>query len=353
MLITVQFPLADSRGFLERETYALEAPAWLTPLPGVDFVRSFGMVRRRPRGGLSGWLGEGVVCEANRALRFRLLQRYVIADDFKVLFRIAYKRFYFDGLAVGKFEVGIAAREDSDRPLTAKQTEGLLYYVLRRPVAVPDPTGGEHLCELWQAGEALAELYRISTTETAVLEEPGVPQKWWVTAGEPVALLTHNVYEEEMQIPFLGRFVPLSAFQAGNLSYHRVPLDGRQIGLWVIGEEWQSNWLRELRIFLLRLHAEREVFRRILRHLAVGRIDVQPRSEASKSLQYYLNEATRHISRLQDHSDDRAAADTAELARSAEDFINPGERDALLQALEAIDVRKNIFRKVAGFVGQQ
>ena len=352
MLFTVQFPLADSRGFLERETYALDAPAWLTPLPGVDFVRSFGMVRRRPRGGLSGWLGEGVICEAERALRFRLLQPYAVTDEEKVLFKVVFRRFYFDGLAVGKFEVGIAAWDHSDGALTAAQSEGLFNHLLRCPVAIPDPTGEEHRCELWQAGERLADLYRISTTETAVLEDPGVPQRWWVTAGEPVALLTHNAYDEELQIPFRGRFIPLGQFQAGNLSYHWVPLNGRQIGLWVIGEEWQSDWLRELRIFLLRLHAEREVFRLVLRQLATGRIDVQPRSEASNALQYYLNEATRHIRRLQNHADERAATDTAELARSAEDFINPGERDALLQALQAIDVRKNILRKVSNFVSK-
>ena len=353
MLFTVQFPLADSRGFLERETYTVEAPSWLTPLPGVDFVRSFGMVRRRPRGGLSGWLGEGVVCEADRALRFRLLQPYVITDERKVLFKVVYRRFYFDGMAVGKFEVGIAGWDRSGRPLTEEESEGLLYHLLRRPVAVPDPTGEEQRCELWQAGQALADLYRVSTTQTAVLGDGGVPQRWWVAAGEPVALLTHDVEEEAVAVPFWGRSVPLPDFQAGHLAYHRVPLDGRQIGLWVIGEEWTSNWLRELRIFLLRLHAEREVLRLVLRHLAAGRIEVTPRSGASNFLQYYLNEATRHIGRLREHSDERAAVDTAELARSAGEFVHPGERDALFQALRAIDVRKNIMRKVADFVGEE
>ena len=37
-----------------------------------------------------------------------------------------------------------------------------------------------------------------------------------------------------------------------------------------------------------------------------------------------------------------------ELARRAEDSIMPGERDSILKALQQIQVRKNILRKVEG-----
>ena len=107
MLITIQFPFADSRKFITRDTQKLAKPSWLIPVPDRDFIRSFGVIRRRPRGGLTGWLGESYVCEANHAIRFQGLEPFKDDSGNLIKFRVAFKRFYFDGLAVGKFEVGI------------------------------------------------------------------------------------------------------------------------------------------------------------------------------------------------------------------------------------------------------
>jgi len=82
------------------------------------------------------------------------------------------------------------------------------------------------------------------------------------------------------------------------------------------------------------------------------KLEVQPRSSASNTLQRYLNEATRRISRLGDQSVGLADLEVAELARISEDVINPGERDALLDSLRNIDVRRNIFNKVKDYVNQ-
>ena len=58
------------------------------------------------------------------------------------------------------------------------------------------------------------------------------------------------------------------------------------------------------------------------------------------------------IKRLNEHADKRVEADAGELARKAEDYFAPGERDALFNALRVIDIKKNIFHKVEDFVVQ-
>jgi hypothetical protein len=134
-----------------------------------------------------------------------------------------------------------------------------------------------------------------------------------------------------------------------------IPIEGKNLRIWMFEESGFRDWRsqrRELRIFLLRLHAEQECLRQVLRNIATGRLIVAPRSAQSDRLQYYFNVATRRIKRLAEHSK-HDEPEVGELAREAEDYINPGERDALFQALDGMDIRKNINDKVKDFVTQQ
>src|SRR4051794_21777429 len=71
MLFTVQFPIADARTFVPRSPRRVERPDFTNPLEvETDFVRHFGPVRRRIRGGHVFWHDELFFCEANRAFGF-------------------------------------------------------------------------------------------------------------------------------------------------------------------------------------------------------------------------------------------------------------------------------------------
>src|SRR5664279_1653214 len=108
MLILVQFPVVDARRFLAAPTGLLDRPTWPTALPfpdkprkraespasagaftppaaksgdattsmpthpplekaeeriEYDFIRSFGVVRRRKLGPITGWSGESLFCD--------------------------------------------------------------------------------------------------------------------------------------------------------------------------------------------------------------------------------------------------------------------------------------------------
>ncbi len=183
--------------------------------------------------------------------------------------------------------------------------------------------------------------------------------------------------EDHIEVPFWGKTVPLKTEMNLTLSHHIIKHHEIRVRMWRIREDpistttkrrffWtrkkaiddhqevtkkiklSTKKARELRIFLLRLHAERECLKRILTNIASKNITVSPRSKASDTLQNYLNSATRTIFRMQP----QAESEIGEIAREAEDFIAPGERDAIMSALQNFDIRKNVYNKVEHFVNQ-
>src|SRR3954453_11510330 len=132
MLIALQFPLADARCFLDTETHRLKTPAWPIPELYREFVRGFGGVSKRVRGGLEEWQGEGVYCDAARAIRFQIAPGKPPegARTLSGTSRVAFRRFLYDGNSVGRFEAGIAERSRAGN----QSSEGSDYTELLRAV---------------------------------------------------------------------------------------------------------------------------------------------------------------------------------------------------------------------------
>ena len=81
-------------------------------------------------------------------------------------------------------------------------------------------------------------------------------------------------------------------------------------------------------------------------------IDVQPMTQQSDNLQYYLNEATRRIGILNTKSSKQFEDEICEIARESMNIINPGQKDALVNVLKSINIRKNILRKVEDYINK-
>lgn len=500
MLLTIQFPFADSRAFLNEKVNLLGRPTWPSAAPDTDFVRSFGSIRKRRLGGVEGWVGENVSCEARRALRFPKIGNYRDSQGLNVPLRLAFRRLYYDGLGVGKFEVGIASEDELS--LSREQTHGLIDHCLNLPVMVPalsDKAISPHLAikrvdtVLGRAGKPLARFYAGSTISHPL---PAKREDWWVLSGTPLLFLVHQPLEV-IRIPFLEfqiptnlrqvldlelqavqdrimqsgtikfvfqcsdsakdmllregldfkdgtrhlkrsieRFLvyPLSNLMAEgqiglgdlvhvdldgikhelvfsiwsegallkenpeekrkqdaqatkqalkaetisggvglaippgprlyswdryldcDLSYCEVPYSGKSLRMWVMGLSpciYSFRNARSLRICLLRLHAEHESMRLILQNVFTNKVDITPRTSESDTLQRYLNEATKRVSRLSSKVDRLSEGYLSELARESEDMVNPGEREALLMTLRNLDIRRNVFHKVQRYMNAQ
>jgi hypothetical protein len=101
----------------------------------------------------------------------------------------------------------------------------------------------------------------------------------------------------------------------------------------------------------MRLQAEHESLRLVLQNIALKKVKPTKGTEASRALQHYLNEATRKILGLDAEANHLIKApDFADLARESQAFINPGDRDSLLESLKNLDMRLTIFQKVKDYV---
>ena len=102
MFLQLQFPIVDSRLFVTEKSYRLQAPAF--PLASLgEFLRLHGAIRFRQGGGVEEWSGEEVFSQANRALRFPTA---ISGSLIRSLFKCVFRRFYSDGEAVARIEVG-------------------------------------------------------------------------------------------------------------------------------------------------------------------------------------------------------------------------------------------------------
>lgn len=356
MFVTLQFPVVDARAFVDEETGRLARPVWPAPLADFDFVRSFGMIRTRWSGGLSGWIGENEVCDARKALRFEHvtpLSAPGLGHPLPV--KIAFRRFYCDGLAVAKYEVGIVVHYPTSQGQQLSFPRELFNHLLETPVVIPNPHGQPRQCPLWQAGRSLANLYAASSSRTAVdVSESTI--KELVQPGGPM-LFVEYLASQRAKVPFWGKNATLPQYPEAVLSYHVFPLHGLNLRLWMFNQSTlPKEEARKLRIALLRLHAEKECLRRVLAHLGSGHIQPRPHGRAADDLQQYLNNATRRILRLGNQTTLEAATlpgdSMVEQAIELEEVINPGERGSILAALERLDVRPNIYHKIEQHLSQ-
>jgi hypothetical protein len=356
MYLLLQFPLADSRIFLPHtQTRQLPVPEWPSPTPDVEFVRFFGGVKIRKRGGLEVLGGEDTICEAKRALRFAQSPIYDDGDsDLKVQFR-TYRRFYFDGYVVGKFEVSLANlkpyRVDSFN-LSKKQTREIVNYFLGLNVHVRDAQNPADMkmVNLAHIGSHLAQLYAAASSS---LESPQAVEPWWVRPGTPLLFLEYNKLRENLQLPYWIKPMTLPEDYGLQLAYCLVPYQGQNIRMWILGLNSGAvdlNKARSLRLCLLRLHAEHECLRLILNNIKRKRIVVTPRTELSDILQRYLQNATKAIRRLESKSTNSFDMEIVEIARQSINSMTPGDHEEILRTLEQFDIRKNLLRNLQEYI---
>ena len=265
--------------------------------------------------------------------------------------RIAFRRLYFDGLAVGKFELGLSTRTRRDLFLSKSVVRTLVDGYLNLAVRLRESGKSYKQCLLGYSPEYLARLYYYATTASS--EEVTQSKVQMVRPGIPLLFL--DCQNREAFPPYWSRQLTIEGY-AFNLYNCLVPFHGKNFRLWLINNP--SSYrddieaARRLRIYLLRLNAEHESLRLVLRSILAGNIEVKPGTELSDKLQNYFNEATRRIGILDQKSSSQTEDGICEIARASINTISPGQRDALVDVLARINIRKNIFRKVEDYINK-
>jgi hypothetical protein len=353
LLVAVQFPFAEARPFLPTPSHRLERPVWPIPEPGKDFVRKFGPVIRRERGGVENWPGEGIYCRATRAVRFDgsidafLKSHRWLGGEFGCAFR----RFLYDGLAVARVEIGLGQRElrAGPSPKRADQWLVILRDVIDLAVRIPSATDRGEKCRLIDAPEPLATAYLQSTTQIFTRQrKPTEP--WWFSPGLPLVLVAYREMQGG-QLPPTARPVDLGFEADVRLHYLRPSFSGKDVGVWLLGAgpTADPDVLRRLRLHLFRLHAERDCLKQIFRLITVGKLKVEVETDGTGRLQQYFVEAFAVLNKQQRFG--LPQSDMLKATQEFEDVVDPGERETLLTYLERI--RGNVLRAVEKYTLQR
>lgn len=356
MFIGIQFPLADIRAFLSTEANRLKYPTWPLPEPDREFIRSSGIVKRRPRGGLVSWPGEEIYCSAKRALHFQPLLKYqpVGALGNSVSLICAFRRFLFNGEAVSRVELGFEAvvgeNSESPFPLSSQECLSLIEGCLSIKVNVQSVAGLPITCDLLDCSQHLAKHYLQSTTRL-LGGKLTQTEDWWISSGIPLLLIQYRAGEIS-ELPKYARLVEVrKGFpDSPTLHYCRVERAGIRLGVWFVGKFLNDlDLARRVRLHIFRFHAERECLKQVLRLIIRGKLQPGVRTDSSNNLQQYLLGCGKLFSKKPRFG--LSHSEILEEIQRFEDIINPGERGTLLAQLSSIAVRKNIYDNVEHVVG--
>jgi hypothetical protein len=353
MFIILQFPFTDARPFIPTVTHRLPYPVWeATPQEDKDFVRSFGEVKRRVRGGSREWASEGFYCRAKNALHFddsfSKLQT-IVGTPTPFRKHCAFRRFLADGCAVARMETGIKFRSGGKAlRYTGDQTLSLIRSLLSQRVTV-SLNEDQQPQELFSAQHNISKLYLKSSTSRLNSQEP--PQNWWFSPGTPLLVLEYIHGVDVKELPKYVRPVQAEILTDSriNLSYTRVRFGDKEVGTWLLGitpPETDIVTLRNLRLNLLRFHAETESIRQILRLIASEKLTVTRGTTASDKLQKHLHKSIQLLSR--EYREGLPQSKILDIAQQQfDEIISAGQRDSLLEQISSI--RRNYFLSVKTF----
>lgn len=366
MFLTLQFPATDARAFSQTETGKLSQPVWSSPDINREFVRSFGNLKKRNRGGAVEWLNEDKFCSATNALKFLTDFSRTIRVDEKVLLKrkCVFRRFLADtrfeneniiyrteiGLELGwksiKKKKNVADGSGGNEirlDLSEENFLKLIGVILNQKIRINTEPDVE--CELYDAGKYLAELILRASTEYA---ETAHIQKWWLCPGKPLIVLEYDPYSEFIEFPAYAKIIKSDTLPGIELRYFELEIKNVIFGIWLVGGdllEYDFSQYRQLRLNLLRFHAELQAIKRIFRLIVTEKIEIDVEADATERLQDYLNRSIKLLEKQSAYG--LPQTPILEVVQASQDLIAGGEREQLLARLE--NIRGNILKKIQKF----
>ena len=304
MLVVFQFPIADVRAFTRHRSDRIPLPDWPNPEANLrpQFVRGFGRVVRRGQPPDPAWADEIAHALAHRGLRLPgLTPSKSLPNDggiagAQVRIACAFRRVWSDGDAVARVEVGFRVELRPRLRLGPQQLLGILVGLANLPANVGQAPAKSVDEPLIRQGPHLAARYARATTQhgAAISESKGMPL---VEAGQPLIIIEHEKWrshDEDWIPPGRAHSIPIGT-QTARLTYAPLREPWGSVSCWYLWSE--SGVSRNLRICLLRLHAEQQVLDLVLKHLRRGTLEFRPHTDEGDYLQEYINRATRLVQR--------------------------------------------------------
>ncbi len=355
MLLILQFPIADSRLFCKEKCNRLSRPSWPEPVVGSDFVRSIGGVHHRPLGGIGGeyWESEKSYCDAKGLVKFQNTIYYPGTNE-SIGVDIVFRRLYFDGRAAAKIEIGFKISRILREVNLDIYCKTVLNTMITVPPAQDAKVGIIQPSKLILAGTMIARGYCLSTTKHSAVSTPKFP--WGVNAGQPLVIAETSSADTKLMH---GSFdlANLSIDSASFKLYHATKvISGITYRLWIlnrIGAGRGRKDVRNLRLWLSRIHAEKETIHTLFRSIADGRLDIPVRGEVSDLFQRYLVDAIKKLNHYGNNLHRHHGNEIESEALRLETIAHPGYIKSIITAFEAADIRPSVKKKILEFVHKQ
>lgn len=300
MFVVVHLPFADLRPFLaDGAARRLARPTWPIPVVDHEFVRHFGPVRQRLKGGIEPWAGEQYFCDSSTSLTFTRSPR---ASNVRL--EPLFRRLMTDGL-VCRVDAAFKARRHEIPETAARAAAGLRVMV-----------GGRGPVSLIGAGAALAQHYRMSSAAQASAESSdGFPA---VRHGAPLLYVERKVFSS-------GRRIDLSQ------RWRYYGKTRTALALLDYDESADQDIVRRTRLHIVRLHCEFEIFTIVLRGCLTGLL----KAHSSEALRSYLHRTAKVLLKREYHG--LPQAELVRYAANGRSALNSGELSSLGLALASVN----------------
>ncbi|HYF30430.1 MAG TPA: hypothetical protein VD993_04875 [Chitinophagaceae bacterium] len=351
MHVVLQFPIVDFRSLLEDNKARLKHPSWPRPdMKRKPFLRKFGRVNQRNAGGSDDWSAEEYYCNARLSIRYSDLHKhgFPVTENMHSSITYCYRRFYSDGYFMNKAELGFIDNVEAVLNRSVDKQPLSLAAVLKYYVNLPVEVAGKKL-KIYKAGEQLAQDFCDSTTVFKLIQKD---QHQYVVDGELcITLIYHS--NENVQIP--TQAVLIKEHKVGDefirVYGYKLHNDGYYMKAWIIEiprpekqlSRAMSGLLRNLRINLMRIHAEKETIRILLNGIKSEKVKLTEGSKQADLVDSYLEDTSKKLFKKKRANIEQA--DMLDFALQSEDVAQPGSFSSLetsIHYFKDLYTRKNV-----------
>ncbi len=284
MLLSFQFPFLDIRSFINNPTYRLECydinhPVYLNQ----EFIRSFGSIKERFN---SNQTAERYYCTANKAVVLDEKNSFIYGNNRKFNTKYVFKRFFSNGINC-RLDLGV--KNILHSKYSYEYLKEIIISILNSKAKVKKSN-----IKLYNIGKALSELYIHSTTQKPKKNIKEVSPKW-VINGNPMLLI--EVEDNYLgNLPTSFQLVETNELKQWGVSLYYTIINNKEktinLSTWVLCKSRNCNKdnIRNLRIYLMKMHQERECFCNLISAIR-SRVIVYPSSseEVNSAIEDYVD----------------------------------------------------------------
>lgn len=269
MLITLSFPIADYRMFIQEDTHRLDLVDISEAADyGKGYFRSFGGFSRRYAQHHISQPNESTYAKADNGIRFdRLRRKKPPVDAFKGHFDCVFRRAFFNHYSA-RFDIGLTNQSRKCYGIGPEGIESIIhsalnlyFYVSPNKIDNAIQNDNQHVRAV-AFGSILKKKYILATTRRPTENIKAVRENW-ISNRLPVVLCQIDGYESWWFDRYVEyNYIEISLPKTWGLRLFYKVINESTIPVWVIVKDWNTDKerLRALRIWLLKWHQEKQTF---------------------------------------------------------------------------------------------